>query len=38
MPKETAINEIIDNAEKQFDPYIAKVFVEQVLHEPWERH
>lgn len=38
MTRESAINEIIDNAEKQFDPYIAKVFVEQVLHEPWERH
>ena len=38
MPKEYAINEIIDNADKQFDPQIARVFIEQVLHEPWERH
>ena len=38
MSKESAINEIIDNADKQFDPQIARVFVEQVLHEPWERH
>ena len=38
MPKEQAINEIIDNAGKQFDPQIARVFIEQILHEPWERH
>jgi diguanylate cyclase (GGDEF)-like protein len=38
MPKESAINEIIDNANKQFDPQIAQVFIEKVLHEPWERH
>ena len=38
MSKAYAINEIIDNADKQFDPEIAKVFVEQVLGEPWQRH
>lgn len=38
MTKEEAINEIIENAEKQFDPHIARVFIEEVLHEPWERH
>ena len=38
MPKESAVNEIIDNADKQFDPYIAHVFVEQVLHGSWERY
>jgi len=37
MPKESAISEIIDNADKQFDPEIARIFVEQVLHEHWER-
>ncbi len=38
MSRESAINEIIDNADKQFDPYISRIFVEQVLHESWERN
>ena len=37
MPKEYAINEIIDNANKQFDPKIAKIFIEKVLNEKWEK-
>jgi diguanylate cyclase (GGDEF)-like protein/PAS domain S-box-containing protein len=36
LSKETAINEIINNANKQFDPQIARIFVEQVLEESWE--
>jgi diguanylate cyclase (GGDEF)-like protein/PAS domain S-box-containing protein len=38
LPKNTAINEIINNASKQFDPKIARIFVEKVLKEPWELH
>ncbi len=37
MSKEAAIKEIIENASKQFDPRIAQVFVEEVLHEPWQK-
>jgi len=37
LPKEYAIKEIIDNTGKQFDPKIARVFVEQILQEPWEK-
>lgn len=36
MPKEAAIAEIIKHAGTQFDPDIAKVFVENVLGEMWE--
>ncbi len=38
MSKESAIHEIIANANKQFDPWIARVFVAKVLHEHWEKH
>ncbi len=33
MTKDLAIKEIIHNAGTQFDPFIAKIFVEQVLNE-----
>jgi diguanylate cyclase (GGDEF)-like protein/PAS domain S-box-containing protein len=36
ITKEAAINEIIENADKQFDPMIAEIFVTRVLGEPWK--
>lgn len=36
MPKEEAIKEIIRNAGTQFDPDLAKLFVEEVLQGKWE--
>lgn len=36
MSKEAATQEIIDNAGTQFDPDIAKIFVEQVLKREWD--
>ena len=35
MTKKAAIQEIVDNAGKQFDPEISRIFVEKVLGEPW---
>ena len=35
IPEEAAVREIIVNAGTQFDPHIARVFVEQVLHQEW---
>ena len=35
LTKEKAIAEIKKNAGKQFDPEIAQVFVEKVLHASW---
>ncbi len=36
LTKAGAINEIIENSGSQFDPDIARVFVEQILGEKWE--
>lgn len=35
LTKKEAVREIIENAGKQFDPYIAKLFVEKVLKQTW---
>jgi diguanylate cyclase (GGDEF)-like protein/PAS domain S-box-containing protein len=35
IPEEAAVREIIVNAGTQFDPHIARVFVEQVLQQKW---
>ncbi len=36
MPIEAAIEEIVRHAGGQFDPHIARVFVEEVIGETWE--
>jgi diguanylate cyclase (GGDEF)-like protein len=36
LSEETAVEEIRKNAGFQFDPVIARVFVEKVLNKPWE--
>ncbi|MDD4316004.1 MAG: diguanylate cyclase [Clostridia bacterium] len=36
MSKAQALSEVISNAGKQFDPHIARVFVEKVLNENWD--
>lgn len=35
LSKEEAIKELKNNSNKQFDEYIARIFVEKVLHEVW---
>ena len=35
LQEEVALQEIINNAGTQFDPELAKVFVEKVLNKPW---
>jgi len=37
MSKEYAVSEIIKNAGTQFDPRLAKVFVEKVLKAKWTK-
>ena len=37
MPEEAAVKEIIDHAGDQFDPRIARIFIEQVIRKPWDR-
>ena len=38
MAREIAVDEIMLNAGSQFDPDVARVFVEKVLGKPWQPH